>query len=360
MRKLFFVILLLAIGLYIVPEQSFERLKSKVEQILPIETNAFTNIDQAFTLKSSQSKIEINRDLSLYQIPIGLSTDEVKQLLGEPNHIDPSGIDFEWWIYNENVSDYIQLGVKEGTVNIIYSNGSEVSVGGLVLGDTYTTLMEQYPLNQQFEVEYEKATFTINQTEIDLAQHPIVMEDTVAIQFFIDIHDGNRIAGVQLMDIPTMLKVGNIAVSYRYVGSPPDISIAELTTKEQQNVNLAHERQILDLANTVRIRAGLGTVSWNNEAASVARSHSVDMKVNEFFAHDSPTTGSPFDRLGAAGITYSNAGENIAMGYRTAIGVHEGWMNSKGHRDNILKPEYTTLGVGALNEYYTQNFVTPR
>ncbi|MEX2105193.1 MAG: CAP domain-containing protein, partial [Bacilli bacterium] len=161
-------------------------------------------------------------------------------------------------------------------------------------------------------------------------------------------------------DIPTMLKVGNVAVSYRYEGNPPDISIPEISPEDQQSVNGANEHQIIDLVNTVRVRAGLGIVTWNNEVASVARSHSDDMKVNQFFAHDSPFTGSPFDRLGVAGITYSHAGENIAMGYRTSISVHEGWMNSKGHRDNVLKPEYTTLGVGALSEYFTQNFVTPK
>ncbi|MEX2103813.1 MAG: CAP-associated domain-containing protein, partial [Bacilli bacterium] len=185
MRKLFILLLLLSIGVYVVPKFSFEQLKMKIEQFLPNEKSAFTKVGQPFSLKSSVPNIAINRELSLYQIPIGSTVEEVTQVLGEANRIDPSGLGFEWWIYNDSFTDYIQLGMKDGRVNVIYSNGSDVSVGGLVLGDSYTTLAEQYSFVQQFEVQFDKATFTIEQTEIDVSHHPIIMEGNVGIQFFI-------------------------------------------------------------------------------------------------------------------------------------------------------------------------------
>jgi uncharacterized protein YkwD len=61
--------------------------------------------------------------------------------------------------------------------------------------------------------------------------------------------------------------------------------------------------------------------------------------------------------LTRSGITYKSAGENIAMGQFDAIEAHEGWMNSLGHRENILNKDFTMLGVGAKGEYYTQNFI---
>ena len=84
-----------------------------------------------------------------------------------------------------------------------------------------------------------------------------------------------------------------------------------------------------------------------------------------YFSHTNPDGQSPFDRMKAGGITYSYAAENIAQGYQTVFDVHSGWMNSLGHRTNILAPEYTLLGVGIVGGSgysltYTENFYTPR
>ena len=78
-----------------------------------------------------------------------------------------------------------------------------------------------------------------------------------------------------------------------------------------------------------------------------------------YFSHTSPTYGSPFDMMKQFGITYRTAGENIAMGYPTAEAVVDGWMNSEGHRANILNASFTEIGVGyvADGNYYTQMFI---
>ena len=83
------------------------------------------------------------------------------------------------------------------------------------------------------------------------------------------------------------------------------------------------------------------------------------MRVNKYFDHTSPTYGSPFDMLKKFGISYKSAGENIAQGYSTPEAVVNGWMNSSGHRANILNASFTHMGVGydANGHYWTQMFI---
>ncbi len=91
----------------------------------------------------------------------------------------------------------------------------------------------------------------------------------------------------------------------------------------------------------------------------MARYKSQDMHDRGYFDHTSPTYGTPFQMMRAFGLTYRSAGENIAMGYRTPQAVVTGWMNSPGHRANILNSSYKKIGVGyvASGNYWTQMFI---
>lgn len=122
---------------------------------------------------------------------------------------------------------------------------------------------------------------------------------------------------------------------------------------------LAMEREIVDLVNEIRTANGLQTLTLNEDLCNVARLKSQDMHDKGYFSHTSPTYGSPFDMMKQFGITYRTAGENIAMGYPTAEAVVDGWMNSEGHRANILNASFTEIGVGyvADGNYYTQMFI---
>ncbi|WP_050183323.1 S-layer homology domain-containing protein [Domibacillus robiginosus] len=120
----------------------------------------------------------------------------------------------------------------------------------------------------------------------------------------------------------------------------------------------AIEREIGQLVNEERANQGLAPVTLANDVSFVARTKSKDMHDRGYFDHTSPTYGSPFDMLTDFGLRYSTAGENIASGYVDAEAVMEGWMNSPGHRRNILNPQFKEIGVGVYNRYYTQMFVT--
>ena len=119
------------------------------------------------------------------------------------------------------------------------------------------------------------------------------------------------------------------------------------------------EQQVLTLTNQERAKSGLKALATDSALMNSARQKSADMSKNNYFSHTSPTLGSPFDQMKANGIQYKAAAENIAMGQRTAAEVVKGWMESPGHRANIMNGNYTHIGIGydANGNYWTQQFI---
>lgn len=121
----------------------------------------------------------------------------------------------------------------------------------------------------------------------------------------------------------------------------------------------AYEQEVVQLVNAERARYGLSALTIRADLCRYARVKSQDMQQSGYFSHTSPNYGSPFDMMKSFGITYSTVGENIAMGYDSPEAVVNAWMNSEGHRANILSSSYTQIGVGYVAEggYWTQWFV---
>ena len=132
-----------------------------------------------------------------------------------------------------------------------------------------------------------------------------------------------------------------------------------LTIPETASSVRAYEQEVVRLVNAERAKYGLSAMTEDWELSRVARYKSQDMHDNRYFAHSSPTYGTPFQMIRAFGLSYRAAGENIAMGYPTPAAVVAGWMNSEGHRANILSGSYTKIGVGyvADGHYWTQQFI---
>ena len=123
--------------------------------------------------------------------------------------------------------------------------------------------------------------------------------------------------------------------------------------------------EVVVLTNAERARHGLRALAVDARLAQAADAHSADMARRGFFAHESPDGRQVWDRAVAAGYAYRKVAENIAAGQRTAAEVVHGWMESPGHRANILDPVLTQIGVGradggAYGVYWTQVFGTPR
>lgn len=126
----------------------------------------------------------------------------------------------------------------------------------------------------------------------------------------------------------------------------------------------SYEQQVVNLVNKERAAAGLPALTVNATLSKVAEAKAADMRDNHYFDHQSPTYGSPFDMMRQFGVSYTSAGENIAKGQRTPEEVMNGWMNSPGHRANILNSNYTQIGVGYVTDsngtgYWVQEFIRP-
>jgi len=121
----------------------------------------------------------------------------------------------------------------------------------------------------------------------------------------------------------------------------------------------AYELEVVRLVNAERAKNGLAALTEVESLSDLARLKSRDMRDLGYFDHTSPTYGSPFQMMRSFGVSYRAAGENIAMGYATPQAVVNAWMNSPGHRANILNAKYAKIGVGYVAEgnYWTQEFI---
>ena len=126
----------------------------------------------------------------------------------------------------------------------------------------------------------------------------------------------------------------------------------------------SYEMQVVEFVNKERAAQGLPALKYNSELSKVAEAKAADLRDNNYFSHTSPTYGSPFDMMKSFGIKYTAAGENIAKGYMNPKSVMKGWMNSPGHRANILNSSFTEIGVGYVSDskgagYWVQMFIRP-
>ena len=132
-------------------------------------------------------------------------------------------------------------------------------------------------------------------------------------------------------------------------------------SQEELNLLSADEQAVFDLINSKREENGLPLLEIDEELQNVAKTKALDMVENNYFSHTSPTYGSPFDMVKSYGIKYKTCGENIA-GNSKVSGAVDAWMNSEGHRANILNKNYNYTGIGVVSspiygKIYVQLFI---
>ncbi len=158
--------------------------------------------------------------------------------------------------------------------------------------------------------------------------------------------------------------VSEIIAKNPQIKNPSMIYPGQRLTIPTNTAVTAMENEVIRLTNLERSKKGLPALKANWQLSRCARYKSQDMINKNYFAHQSPTFGSPFDMIESFGISMAAGGENIAMGQRTAQEVVTAWMNSPGHRSNILSTAYTEIGVGLAKSsngtcYWTQMFIRP-
>lgn len=282
-----------------------------------------------------------SREFAFQGIHIGDSEEHVVTSLGEPGRKDISEYGFEWYVYNRDYTKYIQVGIRNGKVVGIYTNAAGwKSRRGIEAGSTRTQVEKAFGKPLAY-IEKGNTRYSLQDPE---ERGAFLLEGSYVTVFY-DIHNQHAVTAIQLIEKATELSLNG------YYG------------KAGERLGSSYERQAFDLANAIRFREGKKPYAWDERAALTARTHSSDMAENGYFSHENLQGKNPFDRMGDNGLVYRQAAENIACGQPSAIFAHEAWMNSAGHRRNILG-DCSKLGVGVsfggtYKVYYTQNFYTP-
>lgn len=172
--------------------------------------------------------------------------------------------------------------------------------------------------------------------------------------------------GDSLWKIAVRYQVGlsEIIQANPQIKNPALIYPGEKITIPQMTAIKSFENQVIQLTNAERTKRGLPPLKANWQLSRVARYKATDMRDKNYFSHTSPTYGSPFTMIKDFGLSYTAAGENIAAGQTTPKAVVTAWMNSPGHRANILSKSYTQIGVGyaqggSYGCYWSQMFIHP-
>ena len=283
---------------------------------------------------------------------IGKEASELVSSFGEPSRKDPSSYGYEWWIYNQNGRAYMQAAVKEGKIVSLYAIGNELNLSPFKIGQAVTALHQNFQMESTIDLEWDGNSYRFELSEEDMGMKPLLKVGDAYAQVYIDKFEGT-VSSVRFIDAETLIAHRPYELFYR--GKLP--AEEKLTVEEWEAVDEGNEKQIFDITNVFRERMGLEKLEWSEDAAEVAFGHSKDMFNEGYFSHESPSFGDLGDRLKSGSVKYTMAGENIAAKYVDGIAAFEGWLNSKGHREALLNAEFTHLGVGVYQKYYTQNFI---
>lgn len=276
--------------------------------------------------------------IAVREITIGNSQSKVKEKLGQPERKDPSPYGFEWYIYNQDYSEYTQIGVEDNKVVGLYSNATWESEDGITIGETTSAEIVK-KFGEPIEKILKDDTYYMFSTD---NKGRYLIDDYYAT-FFYDQHDNDTIFAVQLIQKDT---------EERFQAFYPEPC---------PYLKEGYEKQMQDIINASRKQTGKSELAWNEAVAKTARKHSEDMVKNNFFSHTSYDDRTLAERLKENNVDYLYAGENIATGYLCPIFAHEGLMNSYSHRQNILN-DFSATGIGIAfsdvgRTYFTQNFI---
>lgn len=300
--------------------------------------------------------------LDLSRVAMGSSTTAVQAAWGEPVRREPGFYGIEWWRWQPDPARYLTAGFRDGRLVALYALGNGWSYRGISRQHTPQQALEQLGLGRDNTLNWDgqRWRFDCSQGALsDYGQLPLVVADGHVGIIYPDWAE-QRVAAMLVMDPATFMASAPASrmsgCTLWYARRPP--TPVELIGAARTAAEGSEARLLLDLTNVERALRGLPPLAWSDLAADAALGHSRDMAEQNFFSHTSPTTGSPGDRLRRAGLPdRCGYGENIAAGYVDGLAVHHGWMNSPGHRKNLLNPHFDQMGVGVYERQYTENMI---
>lgn len=284
------------------------------------------------------------QSFSIHNIEIGDLKEEVEKQLGAPKRTSLNEYGTAWHSYHVDYQNFLMVSYnEESKVNGLYTNQDLISSNkGIKFGSPKLTVHEAFGESLtkivKGSVQYQL------QAERD---YDVYQQDGSYITIFYDQHQNNSVTAIQI------------------ISEDLEQSKQGFYSNASDQVKQGFEFQLFDLTNASRVNNGLSILSWDDQVTVTARKHSQDMAANNYFNHTNLQGESPFDRMAEDDIVFSVAGENLAFGQFSSIFAHEGLMNSLGHRENILKPDFELLGVGVAfgtkqQPYFTENFYSKR
>ncbi|MGE6487636.1 CAP domain-containing protein [Paenisporosarcina sp. NPDC076898] len=262
---------------------------------------------------------------------------QITNTLGQPKSNLINEFKLTTSAYHNSYKNLNMISYINNQAHLIYSKDINFKYKNLKIGDSVNTVINQ------LGPDYETIGSTYNDEVL------LYTFNDHQVYIFIDYHKDKKISGFYL-------------ISNKMI----DRNSTLFPTKSLE-LQKSYESQMFIVINAERKLNNINAVNYSNNASLVAREHSKDMAVNDYFSHTNLKGLSPFDRLAIAGIDYRTAGENIAMGFTNPYFAHEALMNSIGHRKNLLNPNYSNLGVGidfqswntGSTPYYAENYFTP-
>ncbi|MEH7076031.1 CAP domain-containing protein, partial [Neobacillus drentensis] len=283
---------------------------------------------------------------------IGKKEEELEKKIGRPSRIDETMYGYQWYIYNQDPNEYLQVGVENQRVVTIFAAGQNLDVAPFEIGQPVEEIFNTNYIDTNINLDFNGNSYRFELNDTDLNLRPMVQLGNVFVQLYIDKFTGN-LSSVRFLDGATLIKQRPYELVYNgYLIEAPDPS-EEMKREIEEDT----EQEIFDITNVLRIRNNVKVLRWDENTAKAAYQHSQDMSENNDFSHTSKKFGDLEKRLKTADVAYQAAGENIAANYTDGPAVVEGWLNSKGHREALLNKEYTHLGVGVFQNFYTQNFI---
>lgn len=332
-----------------VQEKIPSQVKEKVQSLLP-------DILKSDELKQGEivnEKILSNREVGAFNGYewIGLSQDEVIQVLGEPKDMNLSGYGYTWYSYSNN-QQILEIGIQDGAVVTAFVAGTDANMAPFTFLEKRADVARTYEITKNVKFNKALQNFEFILKEDDFAIKPIVLLNKNELaQLYFDV-ETDELMGVRYgtKEVFVMQK----PYQMRYTG---DLIVApELSSAQVEQVNHTRERHIYLYSNFIRQTKAIHSLKLENDLSAVSFLHSQDMEEHAFFSHESPYSGTLKDRLDAAQYRFRLAGENIAANYIDGLDVTIGWLNSPGHRVNLLSKDFNQIGVGVSGAYYTQNF----
>lgn len=285
---------------------------------------------------------------------IGKKVNAVLEQYGEPARKEPSSFGYEWWVYNSSAATFFMVGVQDGLVTQVYIAGDELDSSPFKIGQKRDDIYRMTVIDYEVAANVDDNIFIFSMNEEDMQTRLLIQFDGIFAQLYIDGETG-ELQGVRFTDSKTLV----IHQPYEMIYQGELVTKAPPSSYLQQDINEASAAQLDDLINITRVHHDLAPLEINITLKDAAKMHSEEMKVQNFFSHESPTSGNLKKRLDKYGIQFNDVNENLATAYFDAIEAMHGWLNSPEHRKVILNDKYTLVGSGVYLNYYTQIFMEP-